>query len=325
MKAGLIRKQALGLAIALALAPRTGYALPDAATLLADLGFSPDDIAKVQAGEFVNESMQSSSPRELTAAFAFKVDTPPAKLVADLRSGIGMKVDPSMKASGEIHGAGSDADFAKLVIAPDVAASYAKGSGDLNLSTAERASFANLGAADVAKQLRAGLLARIAAYQAKGLAGIAPYARGSESRSPGEDLRLATNASKALAKYEPSAYQLVLDYPAKKPAGFSEGFRWSQFDAHGVPTIALTHGMFVPDGDAYLVVQRQFYVSTGYNCEQAIAALVPTGAGTIVVYGNRTSTDQITGFGGGAKRSIGSSMLESQLQGIFEKVRRAAK
>jgi hypothetical protein len=324
MQAGLARK-ALGIALAVALAPQAAHALPDAATLLADLGLTPDQIAKVQAGEFVQLDVKPSSPRELTAGFAFQVGVPPAELVKDLRAGLANKVDSSVTASGGITGAATEADFAKLAIDPKVAASYASGSSDLNLSTDERAQFGNLAAPAVTEQVRAALLARIAAYQAKGLAGIAPYARGSGSRSPAEELRLATDATKPLAKYEPSAFQLALDYPAKKPAGFTETYRWSQFDAHGVPTIALTHGMFVPDGDAYLVVQRQFYVSTGYNCEQAVAAFVPTGSGTIVVYGNRTSTDQVTGFGGGAKRDIGSRILESQLQDMFQRIQGSAK
>ena len=66
-------------------------------------------------------------------------------------------------------------------------------------------------------------------------------------------------------------------------------------------------------------------MSAGYNSEQAIAAFLPTQSGTLVVYANRTSTDQIEGFGGGAKRSIGSRVLASQLQSLFEKVRRAVK
>jgi hypothetical protein len=69
----------------------------------------------------------------------------------------------------------------------------------------------------------------------------------------------------------------------------------------------------VPDGDARVVVQRQFYVSTGYNTEQAVAPLLPVQTATVVVYGNRTSTGQITGLGGSSKRAIGSKMLASQL------------
>ncbi len=41
--------------------------------------------------------------------------------------------------------------------------------------------------------------------------------------------------------------------------------------------------------------------------------------GTVVFYGNGTSTDQITGFGVGAERSIGSKVLSSQMETMFEK------
>lgn len=42
-------------------------------------------------------------------------------------------------------------------------------------------------------------------------------------------------------------------------------------------------------------------------------------------YANRTSTDQITGFGGGAKRLIGSEVLESLQQSTFDRVRASVK
>ena len=79
------------------------------------------------------------------------------------------------------------------------------------------------------------------------------------------------------------------------------------------------------DGDAYIALQRQYYVSEGFNCEQAIAAFLPVQDGTVVVYANHTSTDQVAGFGGGAKRSIGSKMMSSQLEEIFGKLQKSAK
>jgi hypothetical protein len=121
----------------------------------------------------------------------------------------------------------------------------------------------------------------------------------------------------------PSAYGALLVYPNAKPAGTLESYRWSHYQAHDVPTLSLTHSLYIPDGDAWVVTQRQFYVSTGYNCEQAIVGLLPMRQGTLVVYTNRTSTDQVTGFGGGAKRSIGSKLLASQLEGLYQKVRAA--
>lgn len=320
----------LGLTLALVtFASRSAFALPDAATLLADLGYGPDEIAQVQAGQLVTGTIAPASPRELTVGFAFQVAASPAKLSQDLRAGLLGRVDPTVRKAGEIHGNGTLADFAALGLAPNAdarAAAYTSGSSDLNLSSQEIASFGALsGVASVEAQVRAALLARVQSYRAQGLAGIAPYVRGSGVRSVADELRIATQAAKPLRTYAPAAYQLLLDYPAGKPPGLEESFRWTQFDAHGTPTIALSQGLFMPDGDAFLAVQRQFYVSTGYNCEQAVAAFLPTSSGTIVLYANRTSTDQVTGFGGGMKRSIGSEVLESQLRKMFQKLRATVK
>ena len=140
-----------------------------------------------------------------------------------------------------------------------------------------------------------------------------------------EELRTATQASKGLQRYAPAAYQMLLDYPNSKPAGTEEVFRWAQINAHGTPTFTLTHSAFVPDGNAWVVVQRMYYVSTGFNSVQAVAGLMPVEGGTVVGYTNRTSTDQVAGFGGGTKRSIGSKLLESQLEALFKKAQAAAK
>ena len=194
--------------------------------------------------------------------------------------------------------------------------------GELNLSAEEIAAFRKLGAGAapsvVQAQVRSALLARLSAYRARGLAGIAPYARGDGERSPADELRTASRAAKVLERYAPAAYQLLLSYPDAKPPGMEETFRWAHFDADGTPTLALTHLMLVPDGDAWIALERQFYVSTGYNAEQAVAAFLPSEAGTVVIYANRTSTDQITGIGGRAKRSIGSKALASQLETLFD-------
>ncbi len=304
--------------------------LPDAATLLADLGFTPDQIAQVQAGSFVSADIKPSSDREIVAAFAFLVQTPPKDLLSQLRSGLIDKTDSNTIAFSMIQGAPSLDSFAKLTLQPDAqkrAQAYVSASPgtDLNLSAAELATFDGLGTgastAAVEGAVRSALLARLQAYQAKGLAGIAPYARdGGKTRAPGDELRSATTATKRLQTLVPAAYQYLLDYPASKPAGTEETYRWSHIMAHGVPTLALAHGLYVPDGDGWVVTQRQFYVSGGYNCEQAISAFLPMKTGTLVVYSNRTSTDQVLGFGGGAKREIGSKLLASQLEDLYRKV-----
>jgi hypothetical protein len=308
--------------------------LPDNATLLGELGISAGEIAQIQAGQFARIDLKAASDRELVAGFAFQVPVTPNELVTNAKRDLLDQVSPGMIGYGTVLGPGSLADFQKLTLQPDAASranAYvtATPSGALNLSSQEIAAFAQLGAsapvASVEQQVRSALLARLQAYETQGLAGIAPYARSNGERSPAEELRTATTASKVLQARAPSAYQAVLNYPQARPPGTEETFRWSQFEAHDVPTIALTHAMLIPDGAAWIVLQRQFYVSTGYNIEQAIAAFLPTQSGTIVLYANRTSTDQITGFGGDMKRSIGSKVLESQLQSMFEKARAAVR
>ena len=59
--------------------------LPDAATLLADLGLNSEEIAKVQAGKLVRYAVQPASERELVAGLAFQVPISPRELVNDRR------------------------------------------------------------------------------------------------------------------------------------------------------------------------------------------------------------------------------------------------
>ncbi len=303
--------------------------LPPARTLLADLGLSADEIGEVEAGKIVSRSVKGTHERDLATSFVFLAPTPPAELVKALREGLMLAVDANTLGQGSLSAAGSLDDFKGLGLTPggaERARRYtASVDESLNLSPEERAAFARLTAAtpvpEVESQLRAMLLGRYQAYRAKGLAGIAPYARGGDApRAVADDLRKSLDGLAALKKYAPTAYTAMADYPRSQPAGSESRFRWVQLMAHGAPTIVLAHGLSIPDGDAFVVLQRQFYVSEGFNAEQAVAGILPVTGGSIVIYANHTSTDQVAGFGGSAKRSIGSSLMASELRGIFEKV-----
>jgi hypothetical protein len=307
--------------------------LPPARDLLADLGLSAGEIAEVEAGKIVTRSATSTHERDLATSFAFFAPVPPAELVKQLREGLLTKVDANTISQGVLSAAGAVGDFAGLALSPGGAARArrytASVDASLNLSAEERAAFARLPAtapvAEVESQLRAMLLARYQAYHAKGLAGIAPYARDAEAaRAVADDLRRSLEGLAGLKKHAPQAHAAMADYPKSQPAGSEDRFSWVQLIAHGAPTIVLTHGLVIPDGDAFVVMQRQFYVSEGFNAEQAIAGILPAQGGSIVIYANHTSTDQVAGFGGGAKRSIGSKLMSSELQGIFGKVQKRA-
>ena len=79
--------------------------------------------------------------------------------------------------------------------------------------------------------------------------------------------------------------------------------------------------MVVPFAGGIAVVDRDFYVSRGYNTSQAIAGLIPVPAGTMVFYRNRVSTDQLAGIGSSLKQTMGRSVMAKQLTTIFERSR----
>lgn len=299
--------------------------LPPANEILTAIGLNAGQIQQVEAGQLVRGSAPASTPRELVAVFAFTVNAPPADLVKEAKTGLLDRADPNTTAFAPITGAASD--FAKLQLTDAHAAQFRSASpgGSLNLSVDEIAKFQALGSAastaQVTEAVRQMLAARVAAYRAQGLAGIAPYARSSGTRDAAAELRSALEASRLLHKYAPAAFQAMRNFPASQQPGSEEQFRWSLFDAHGVPTIALTHSLFIPDGDAWIVMQRQFYVSAGYNSMEAIGGFLPAQGSTVVVYAGRTSTDQVEGFGGSARRSLGSRVLESQLESMFARAR----
>lgn len=299
------------------------------AEVLALLGFPASAEKSVLAGEFAETDIESSNERELAVGLAFLVKVPPKALVEKLRGQLLFKVDPNAITYGRI--AGGVSDFKKLRLSAGGKAQAklyfeAEPGDDLNLSTEEIAAFRALKGKPVSAledQIRKQLLARYKAYRAKGLDGIAPYARDGGERSAAADLESASRASAGLEKHSPAFHDALLGYP-KVPDGTQESFSWSSYSAHGTPVFILTHGFFLEEGGAIAVCQRQFYVSGSYNAEQAVGAFFPVAEGTVVAYVNRTSTDQVTGFGGSAKRSIGSGLLASQLEGLFEDLQKAA-
>ena len=90
---------------------------------------------------------------------------------------------------------------------------------------------------------------------------------------------------------------------------------------NGDTTLVLMHELTASEGAARAVVQRQYYVSNGYNAEQAVAGFLPVQGGTVVAYTNHTYTDQVAGFGGAVKRGIGRRMMASKLTQMFDTAR----
>jgi hypothetical protein len=303
--------------------PPAAHADVTADQVLSDMRLAAGDRQKVLGGEFVTTSVPAVSDRDLSFAIAFVVKTQPETLGKRVMSGDLVTSDAAVQAWGELKGAGSLGDFATLRITSDEARalSAAKAGDALNLSTAEIAALASTrGAADAAGQeLRRILLARYQAYRTAGLAGIAPYDRGGgRATDHAADLRKASEAAAGLKKYLPAFQAALLGYPKATVPKMQESFFWVKSIIENKATYILTHLMAAPDGAAHAVVRRQYYVSANYNGEQSVAGFLPVPDGTVVVMASHAFTDQVAGFGGSMKRSLGSSIMAKKMREIFE-------
>ena len=312
--------------------PTAVHANPRADAVLAQLPFSEGERKRILAGELVTTaSKETTSDRELAITMAFLVDNPPSDLAAMFEKGSTYEAKPNVTAYGELRGDGSLADLQTLRLAPngDKEAqrfAAAKAGDDLNLSSAEIAAFRALPektTAAVEAELRKLLLARFQAYHTQGLAGIAPYDRGGgKTTSPAEELTGATKASPVLAREAPEVVTALLDYPKAQPPKATERFFWVNFEMDGRPTIALTHRLIAPQDDGTTVLaDRHYYVSRSHNDAQIIGGIFPVQEGALVVYGNRTFTDQLGGFGAGTKQAIGRKIMAAQIAALYEQLR----
>ena len=314
--------------IALVLAPAAPAHAVEPSALLAKIGFPSDTQERVLTGEFVETALRTSSERDLNVAIAFLVEAPPAAVAKKLRGDhLLERVDPATIAYGDFKGDGSLAQLAALKLTAKQQSAYAAAvPGDnLNLATDEIAALRAAGKdpARLQDTVRALLLARYRAYRVKGLAGIAPYARSGSKSDPAGDIAGDTRVVRE-SKILPTTFTDLLEaYPRGAPPDLDESFYWSQFAAHGEDTIALVHVARGTFEGSPIVIQRHYYVSTGYNALQAIAGFLQVPQGTLVIYTNHVSTDQVTGFGGDAKRSLGRWLMAGELKRVFEKTRKA--
>jgi hypothetical protein len=316
---------AVGLALSLTLLSNPALAEPNAAQVLTDIGLSADDKHRVMNGELVTARLAGVSERDLPVALVvFLIKVSPAALATQIMAGDLITADSAVRTYGRFGHPGSLVDLAGLTIDRDVAQqlSRARPGEAVNLATREIAAFNALpsDAPDtVGSQLQKMLLARYQAYRASGLAGITPYDRGPGRLTDlASDLRKASQSAVVFQKHMPAFHAVLLGYPKASEPGMQQDFRWVIYDIEGKPTYVLAHLLSAAAGAARAIVLRHYYVSTGYNGQQAVAGFLPVQEGTLAVYAGHAFTDQVTGFGGALKRGIGRRVMADKMRQLFE-------
>jgi hypothetical protein len=166
---------------------------------------------------------------------------------------------------------------------------------------------------------RAELLRRYEAYRQRGLAGIAPRGKA----RPAEELQTALNEANLLAKLFPEIYRALQKYPEAQPDDLRHAFFWINQRVENRPTFILAHRSYIVRADSAFMAERQFYVERSYNSLFLLAGVMPMDGGTIMLYSNRTFTDQVTGIGSGLRHSIGRKQMRDTIVKSFEEIRAA--
>ena len=164
---------------------------------------------------------------------------------------------------------------------------------------------------------RTELLRRYEAYHQRGLAGIEPRGRA----RPGEELQTALQEAKLLAKFFPEIYRALRLYPEGQPVDLRHAFFWINQRVENRPTYILAHRSYFVRPDAAFMAERQFYVEHSYNSLFLLAGAMPMSGGTIMLYSNRTFTDQVAGVGSGLRHSIGRKQMRDEIMKSFEQIR----
>ena len=318
------------------------WALPTVEELLQELQVSDRDRQSLRQGNIITWLSDEGSERELALGLALLVKAKNENLVRLFREATGLKKVPSIIDYGKIVGEGTLADFERVKLAPNgekEARRYldAEPGSELNLNAKEIAAFRALKGASkdgpVAIQkveglIRETLLARYQAYHSKGLAGIGPYARKSgHQTSVGDELRIATNSSKLVANYLPSVHNALLNYPSikfKEAEELEEQFFWIALEIYERPTYVLSHRLRFRIAEAYVVVDRHYYVSHDYNSLQQGVVALPSKDDVVVTYLSRVSADQVAGFGSSAKHHLARNMMGPDLKDLLEALRAEA-
>ncbi len=296
---------------------------------------SPEQRRRLVAGDTIAYQVLETSETELGAGVAMYVPVLLGRAAEALTSPEVVLREPSITASGPVL-AGATAGFTFLpgeVSEAQDALDAAPGSR-LNLALPEietfRALKARLRGADraaileaAASQWRTLLVQRGQAFEARGLDGVAPYARRSGVSDPAALLRVAAADSRIVAHVAPRLADSLLRYPAEQSPTAISRFYWVKRLVQGRPTPILIHHLVDVSPAMALYVERHIYVGHTYNASQILSAALPYEDGVLILSSNRVSTDQVAGFGGDMKRLIGRRQLQAEIVKRFDRIRAA--
>ena len=302
------------------------------------LKLDPSVKQRALAGEIVTFDREDSTDKELSVALVAVIKQPYDEVIAAVKGNrlfqfnqhildfVEIKGTPDVSKFQEVGYTAAEVDEVHAMLAAEPGA-------DFNLSAQEIANFRQLrekatGLDDaelietVNEALRDFLADRLRRYQETGLSGIAGYQRSDEeTSSPASELDAATQAMQDLKRFAPNFYSMLQKFPNARLENVEHRFYVFKVDVAGRPGFILSHRIYFFGKDFALLAERHIYAPHFYNSLQLVAGLIPHENSSVLFYGNRTYSDQVTGFGSRVKHSFGGAALEKGVSALIADIR----
>lgn len=308
-------RKTLRVLFAVSFASTTAFAqthVPSIEEMAGRIGFSEQARERARGGEVIAERLESTSDKDLALAIGAKIQAPPQQVYDFVQAERLAEFQTVTLAEGRIDPAHpsladmklSEATLEKLAADPG---------GTFHMSEEEAATIREAGRNGTAAALASyqeALAARAKAYWENGLEGITPYA--GKGRSPAVDLLHADEAAKAL--FQHPVLEAEIDVvPARNTGRAEHRLSWAVQKGRDQEAPVLIHRILYKGEVGEIFVQRRFYSAYDYDSMEIVVGVLPAQGGSAIFYTNHTYTAQVSGFGGSAKRSIGTKMLEKDV------------
>jgi len=302
------------------------------------LTLDPSVKQKALAGEIVMIDRDDSMEKELSTAVVVVIKQPYDEFIDAVKGDRLFQFNKYILDFAQIEGQPDVSKFQELGYiaseADEVHALMAAEPGEeFNLSAEELVRFQQLrakaaGLDDAAlietvnNALRTFLSERLRRYQEMGLGGIATYQRSREDKSsPAEELNAATGAIESMKRFAPKFLRMLKNFPDARVQGVEHRFYVFKLNIAGRPGFILSHRIYFFGTEFALLVERHIYAPHFYNSLQLVAGAIPHEDSSVVFYGNRTYTDQITGIGSDVKQSMGGKQLAEEIKALLTDIR----
>jgi hypothetical protein len=302
------------------------------------LKMDPSVKRRALAGEIVMLDRDNSIENELALALVAVVKRPYNEVINAVKGNRLFQFNGYILDFVEIKGSPDESKFQGLGFTTSDtdegwALLEAKAGNSSNLSTEEIARFQKLRAEvvglddaafidSVNKVVRTSLAERLRRYQAMGLGGITTYQRSrEETSSPAEELITATRAMEDMKRYAPEFFNILQNFPDAQLTDVEHRFYVFKANIEGRTGFILSHRIYFFGTEFTMLAERHIYTPHSYNSLQLIAGIIPHEDSSVLFYGNRTYTDQVTGLGSSMKHSVGGEIMAEEIKALIADVR----